>query len=129
MSDFSFLAAIKSHLRSNLQEQTFYLSSHADMTYPCCLLELDEIQHNRGLGTNSILSKIKFRTVCLGEEVGIKSNLDQANRIGQQLDGHQITLMDGRFAMIKLMGHRVEISKNDQKKTVCHFYEALIRQQ
>lgn len=127
MSDFSFLATVKSHLQSKVNEQNIYLTPHAELRYPCCLLELDELNLVPGYGENSVLSKIKFRTVCLDGEVGVKTSFDQSRKINQFLDGHSLSLPDGRTAVVKLMGSVVDISKNGQKKTVSYFYESLLR--
>jgi uncharacterized protein YdgA (DUF945 family) len=127
MSDFSFLATIKSHLQSKVEGQNFYLTPHTDLKYPCCLLEMDEIHQNVGFGENSALSKVKFRTVCLDGDVGVKSSFDQSKKINQHLDGQVISLPDGRMAVVKLMGSVVDISKNGHKKTVSHYYETLVR--
>ncbi|MBW8309836.1 MAG: hypothetical protein K0M45_09445 [Candidatus Paracaedibacteraceae bacterium] len=127
MSDFSFLATVKSHLQSKVEDQNFYLTPHTDIKYPCCLLELEEIQQSIGLGENSALARVKFRTVCLDDDVGVKSSLDQSKKINQHLDGQVLSLSDGRSAIVKLMGNVVDISKNGQKKTVSHYYETLLR--
>lgn len=127
MSDFLFLSAVKSHLQTKVGEQNFYLTPHTDIKYPCCLLELDEINHNIGLGDNSVLSKVKFRTVCMDGDIGVKSSFDQSKKINQYLDGQVLSLPDGRLAIVKLMGSVVDISKNGHQKTVSHYYETLVR--
>ncbi len=127
MTDFSLLAAVKSHLQTKIEEQNFYLTPHADVTYPCCLLELDEIQQNLKLGENSVLSKVKFRTICLDGDVGVKTSFDRSQKINHCLDGQVLELPDGRKAIIKLMGSVVDITKKGDKKTVSHHYETLLR--
>ncbi|MBX3487594.1 MAG: hypothetical protein KF798_06805 [Candidatus Paracaedibacteraceae bacterium] len=127
MSDFSLLATVKSHLQTNIEEQNFYITPHTDMVFPCCLLELDEIEQNLKLGANTVQSKIKFRTVCLDGNIGVKTSFDCSQKINRCLDGKTLELPDGRTAIIKLMGSVVDISKKGDKKTVSHHYETVLR--
>lgn len=127
MSDFSLLAAVKSHLQSSIEEQNFYITPHSDMTYPCCLLELDEVERGLSLGTNAAQSKVKFRTVCLDGDIGVKTSFECSQKINHCLDGKTLDLPDGRKAIIKLMGSVVDISKKGDRKTVSHHYETLLR--
>lgn len=127
MSDFSLLAAVKSHLQSNIEEQNFYITPHSDMTYPCCLLELDEVEQGLELGVNTPQSKVKFRTVCLDADVGVKTSFECSQKVNRCLDGKILDLPDGRKAIIKLMGSVVDISKKGDRKTVSHHYETLLR--
>ncbi|WP_010297177.1 hypothetical protein [Candidatus Odyssella thessalonicensis] len=127
MSDFSFLATVKSHLQSKVAEQNIYLTPHTEIKYPCCVLEVDEINHNTSLGHDAAQTKIKFRTVCLDNDAGVKASFIQSREINRFLDGQVLTLPDGSRAVVRLMGSVVDISKNGQKKTVSHYYESLVR--
>lgn len=127
MTDFSLLSAVKNHLQTTIKGQTVHLNADADLTSPCCLLELEEVWTNMPLSSKGVKTRIKFRATCFHDDTGIKSSLAQANMINQHLDGHVVHLKDGSRAAIRLLGNVVDVSKAGQKKTVAHFYETIIR--
>lgn len=130
MPDFSLLSAVKGHLQSNIKDLNFHLSRLREEKMPFCVVELDDALAS---GRKSLPfdgpypSKLKFRTICFHDEMGVKNSLDQSQLINHFLDGSVIKLKGGGTAVIKLVGSRVDISKCGGKKTVSNFYDSLIR--
>ncbi len=130
MTDFSLLSAVKSHLQSNIKDLNFHLSRPTEEKTPFCVVELDDALATGGKHlsySTPYPSKLKFRTVCFHDELGVKNSLDQSQLINHFLDGSVVKLKGGCTAVIKLIGSRVDISKCGEKKTVSNFYDSLIR--
>jgi hypothetical protein len=124
MTYFSLLSAVKKHLEQNVKSMTFHLTHEPHNDPPCCVVELeDRSPFMEGYG----IEKGMFRTTCFHQEVGVKNALDHAQHIRQVLDGAVLNLKEGKLAVVKHTGNRVEISQEGQNKTISHLYEALIR--
>ena len=130
MPDFSLLSAVKTHLQSNIEDMNFYLTRTVEDKNPFCVLELDGVlvsQGNPVIQGGFFPSKVKFRTVCFHDEVGVKNSYERSQIINQFLDGSIIKLKGGESAVIKLIGSHVDVCKGGEKKTVSNFYESLVR--
>lgn len=126
MNDFSILSGIQKFLRQQMPSQQVYLTLPPAVTYPCCLMEIEEIWSNLRIPVGPY-AKIKLKVTCFSTSVGESENLTQSSTIQQALDGYSADLEKDATAVLRHVGTVREAKGTGSVKMISLFYEALIR--
>jgi hypothetical protein len=128
MSDFAVLGAIRSYLANHLGEKSVIFGvPDCQSTDPCCFLELEEMWTHLKMGEGLGQSSIKFKTTCVHNHVGLRSNIELNDKISHLLEGQVFQLADGRTATIRSLGHARQSRQEESQKSISQIYESLVR--
>ncbi len=126
MNDFSILSGLQKFLRKQIPSQQVYLTVPPTVTYPCCVMELEEIWSNLRV-PGVPYAKVKLKITCFSTSVGEAENLAQSSAIQTALDGYSVDLDQDATAILRHVGTVCEEKETVDIKAISLFYEALIR--
>lgn len=128
MSDFAILGTIRSYLATHLGEKSVIFGMPDRQSIdPCCFLELEEMWTHLKMGEGQGQSCIKFKTTCVHNHMGLRSNIELNDKISNLLEGQVFQLADGRTATIRSLGHARQSQQEESQKSISQVYESLIR--
>ncbi len=127
MSDFAVLGTIRAYLASHLgEDRVCYDRIQQQEENPCCILELEEIWTHISSSSDKPQSRLKFKTTCVHDQVGLRPGLELNEKVIRLLEGQVFHLEDGRKATIKSIGAASKYYQEKEKKMISQYFESLI---
>jgi hypothetical protein len=133
MIDFGVLVAFRDTLMSSKHiqqagvEEKIHTSIPSGATYPCVLLELEEIWTSVRLGAETGYAKLKLKASTFSETASSRESLTISERIRIAIDGQTISVFEGKRATVRLSGSVIDMPSATKPLMVQQYFDVLVR--
>eukprot|EP01035_Chromulina_nebulosa_P020362 gene20362-26428_t len=133
MIDFGVLIAFRDTLMGDVHiqqagvGQKIHTLIPAGASYPCVLLELEEIWTSVRLGAETGYAKLKLKASTFSQTVSSRESLTISERIRCAIDGQTIHVFEGKRATVRLSGSVINMPSTTKPLMVQQYFDVLVR--
>ena len=136
MIDFGVINALRHVLMddASLQESGVDQRIHVNMaqqdgqrSYPCVLIELEEIWTSVKLGAEGGFAKLKLKASTYSQALSSKESLFISEHIRRAVDGQTLSVGEGKKAVVRLSGSVIDMPSATRPLSVQQYFDVLVR--